>query len=429
MKKYFIFIIILFSAQIYSGCISKVSAQNPPVIEIPEADRIMIRFRPVLSLEDRLKFHKTFRTDFVKRFEKLNVDLVKVDKDDISDKISELLKDPRVIDAEPDYIATVLETTNDPEVIRGNLWGLYKIKAADDGISAWNYSKSNSNIKIAVLDTGVDKTHEELAGKIADSHNCTDTKDTNDYFGHGTHVAGIAAGATNNGKGVAGAGYNASILNAKSLGDEGYGYYSWVADCIVWSVDNGAKVINMSLGGTGSSKILESAVNYAWNKGAVVIAAAGNYGSSSPVYPAYYKNVVSVAATDKNDRKAGWSNYGRWVSVAAPGVGILSTMPVTANKIGILNYGYLSGTSMATPHVSGLAALVWSTSYGVNNSSVRRRIEQTADKISGTGKYWIYGRINALSAVLLPSSAYITPTNKPVRLNIPAIPDIRPLSF
>ncbi len=428
MKKYLVFIFLFFFSLTYFRSTTKTSAQTPPTIEVPAVDQIMVQFRPAMSLDERLKFHKTFGTNFIKRFEKLNVDLVNVREKDITKTISEFLKDPRVIDAEPNYIATALETSNDPEVISRSLWGLYKIKAADDGISAWNYSKSSHNIKVAILDTGIDGNHEDLVEKVSDDHNCTDTVDTNDYFGHGTHVAGIVAASTNNGKGVAGVGYNASVMNAKSLGNDGYGYYSWIADCIVWATDNGARVINMSLGGSSPSKILESAINYAWNKGVVIVAAAGNSGSSNPIYPAYYRNVISVAATDKNDKKAGWSSYGRWVSVAAPGVSILSTMPTFKNKIGLLNYGFLSGTSMATPHVSGLAALIWSTTYGVNNSSVRRRIEQTADKITGTGKYWIYGRINALAAVL-PVSTYIVPTSNPIKLSVPVITNLRPLSF
>ncbi len=428
MRKYLVIILVAFSTLIYFRGVSKVSAQNPPTIEVPAVDQIMVRFRPVMSLDERLKFHKTYGTNLKERLDKLNVDLVNVSEKDITKTISELLQDPRVIDAEPNYIATALETSNDPEVVSRNLWGLYKIKAADDGTSAWNYSKSSPNIKVAILDTGIDGAHDDLLEKVSDNHNCTDTVDTNDYFGHGTHVAGIVAASTNNGKGVAGVGYNASLMNAKSLGNDGYGYYSWIADCIVWAADNGAKVINMSLGGSSPSRILENAINYAWNKGVIVVAAAGNSGSSNPIYPAYYRNVISVAATDKNDKKAGWSSYGKWVSVAAPGVSILSTMPTFKNKIGLLNYGFLSGTSMATPHVSGLAALIWSTSYGVNNSSVRKRIEQTTDKITGTGKYWIYGRINALSAVL-PAPVYLAPTSKPVKLSVPVIPNLRPLSF
>lgn len=385
----------------------------------------MIKVRPILSFDERLKLHKAFGVELVDTIRNLDVDVVKVKGRDLNQSIVQLLKDPRVLHAEPNHIATVFEMTNDPRVLDRTQWGLFNIKAANEGISGWNYSKGNSNVKIAILDTGIDSSHEDLQGKVTDSHNCTNTADANDFFGHGTHVAGIAAASTNNGKGVGGVGYNASLINAKSLSNDGYGYYSWIADCIVWSADHGAKVINMSLGGSYPSKILEDAVNYAWNKGVVIVAAAGNSGSSSPNYPANFRNVISVAATDRGDNKTSWSTFGKWVDIAAPGAGIYSTMPVHPNVIGMRNYGNLSGTSMATPHAAGLAALVWSSPYGTSNAKVRERIALTADKVQGTGKYWKYGRINALAA-LQSITITIVPTKAPAKIKFPSF-YIRPL--
>jgi hypothetical protein len=164
-------------------------------------------------------------------------------------------------------------------------------------------------------------------------------------------------------------------------------------------------VINMSLGGYIKSRTLESAVNYAWNQGAVLAAAAGNDGTTRKLYPAAYSNCIAVAATDNDDQRVdepGWwaSNYGDWVDVAAPGLYVYSTFPNHPYYIDkSLNYDYGSGTSMSTPFVSGLAALVWDTEHGISNSAVRDRIETTADPIPGTGTYWIYGRINACNAV------------------------------
>jgi hypothetical protein len=229
--------------------------------------------------------------------------------------------------------------------------------------------------------------------------NFTTSSTVDDLYGHGTHCAGIAAATTNNSIGVAGVGFNTSLMNVKVLGDNGSGQYSWIANGITWAADNGAKVISLSLGGSSGSYTLQNAVNYAWNKGVVVVAAAGNNGNTASVYPAYYSNCIAVAATDQNDAKASFSTYGSWVDVAAPGVSIYSTLPNHSNSIGTTNYGSLSGTSMSTPHVAGLAALVWATSYGTSNTSVRSRIESTADAISGTGTYWKYGRINANKAV------------------------------
>lgn len=190
-------------------------------------------------------------------------------------------------------------------------------------------------------------------------------------------------------------------MNGKVLRDDGAGYYSWIANGIIWSADNGAKVINMSLGGSSRSRTLESAVNYAWNKGVVLTGAAGNSGNQSKTYPGAYKNVIAVAATNNKDQKASFSSYGaKWVDVAAPGVNIFSTFPnhpYTINKS--LNYDFGSGTSMATPMTSAAAALIWATDYGTSASSVRSRLESTADKIPGTGTYWSAGRVNAAAAV------------------------------
>jgi thermitase len=197
------------------------------------------------------------------------------------------------------------------------------------------------------------------------------------------------------------------LMGVKVLDYSGSGSLSAVASGIRWSADNGAKVINLSLGTPSRFKTLERAVNYAWTRGAVLACAAGNAGTAAKTYPAAYTNCIAVAATDQNDAKAYFSNYGAgWVDVAAPGVDILSTIQDTWEWCFLCyGYGYLpgydsrSGTSMATPHVAGLAALVWARGQCTTNSCVRSKIESTADPISGTGTYWRYGRVNYFNAV------------------------------
>jgi thermitase len=268
-----------------------------------------------------------------------------------------------------------------------------KIQAAE----AWSVTTGSSDVKIAILDTGIDQNHEDLAAKIVANKNFTSSRSVDDKYGHGTHVAGIAAAITNNRKGVSGVGFNTSLMNVKVLGDNGSGYYSWIANGITWAANNGAKVINMSLGGSSSSTTLKSAVDYAWGKGCVIVAAAGNDNTSAPLYPAYYDNCIAVAATDQNDAKASFSNYGSWVDIAAPGVGIFSTLPNHNNRIGITNYGSLSGTSMATPHVAGVAALVFAAKSGWTNADVRAKIQTSVDPT--TGFTTSIGRVNAFKAV------------------------------
>lgn len=326
-------------------------------------------------------------------------------------KVAEALsRNPNVEFAELNYLYYTLFTPDDA-YFTGNQWGLENIgqiikgqtgtsDADIDGPEAWEVTQG-SGVKVAILDTGIDQDHEDLSGKIVDNKNFTSSSTADDLYGHGTHVGGIVAAITNNSKGVAGGCPSCSLMNVKVLNDSGAGANLWIANGIVYAADQGAKVINMSLGSSVKSLTLERAVNYAWNKGVVVVAAAGNSANPSKTYPGAYSNVIAVAATNNKDIKASFSSYGaKWVDVAAPGENIFSTFPnhsYTINKS--FNYDYGSGTSMATPMVSAAAGLVWSTSYGTSASSVRARLEGTADKIPGTGSYWSAGRINAAKAV------------------------------
>jgi thermitase len=357
------------------------------------SDHILVMFNDGTPENTKQDVHNRQNGAVIGKIDKLGVQVVKIPAGKVKEKVNAYRSEKAVAFAEPDYLAYALGTPNDPNYLIQ--WGLTKIQAPQ----AWDVTTGAPAVKIAILDTGVDQNHEDLAGKVVLNKNFTTSSTVDDRYGHGTHVAGIAAAVTNNSKGVAGVGYNCTIMNGKVLDDSGSGAYSWIANGIIWAADNGANVINMSLGGGSGDSTLQRAVDYAWSKGVVVVAAAGNNGVSSPSYPAYYSNCIAVAATDSSDAKASWSNYGSWVDVAAPGAGIYSTIPNHSNKTGMLNYGYLSGTSMATPFVAGEAALIWATSYGTTNTNVRNRIESTADRITGTGTDWTYGRINALSAV------------------------------
>jgi thermitase len=211
-----------------------------------------------------------------------------------------------------------------------------------------------------------------------------------DENGHGTHCSGISAAITNNKIGIAGVAPKVKILAVRVLNADGEGYLSDVVNGITYAADRGAKVISLSLGSPRGSQTLQKAIQYAKKKGSVIIAAAGNDGTSSPTYPAYYSNVISVAATDKNDQKAYFSNYGQWVDLAAPGVDIISTW---LNK----KYETHSGTSMSTPLVAGIAGLL--ASKGKSPKEIEQILKNTADPIPGTGQYWKNGRVNAAKAV------------------------------
>ena len=388
-------------------------AQSSTPAQPPFASgRILVKFAPGTSPADRAALHRAQGGQPIREIPGIEVEVVSVPAGAEEAKAAAYARSPLVAYAEPDYLAYALEGPNDPYFLKQ--WGLnntgqvYKdgqpagTSDADiDAPEAWAIITGTADVKIAILDSGIDQDHEDLIGKVVSNTNFTDSSTVDDLYGHGTHVAGIAAAVTNNGIGVAGVCWGCGLLNVKVLNDQGSGYYSWIANGIVWTANNGAKVINMSLGGSVKSRTLENAVNYAWNRGVVLACAGGNSGNPSPTYPAAYKNCIAVAATDANDQKASWSSYSsKWMDVAAPGVDIFSTFPNHTYAIGkSLNYDYGSGTSMSTPHVAGLAGLVWATGLCTDNACVRNRIESTADRIAGTGTYWIHGRINACKAV------------------------------
>ena len=375
-----------------------VTAAQP---QLPEhaGGRVLVKFRQGTpqNVVD-LNVNK-FNAKVSARIERLNVLSLNVPQGEEDIIASAFSKIPSVEFAEPDYVARTMTVTNDPSL--SQQWGMFRVQAANaSGASAWDVTSGNSTVNVAILDTGIDQDHEDLATKVVANQNFTTSPTVDDLYGHGTHVAGIAAAITGNGTGVAGLGYNSSLMNVKVLGDNASGYYSWIANGIIWATDNGAKVINMSLGGSSGSSTLANAVSYAASHGVVVVAAAGNSGNSSRTYPAYYSTVIAVAATDSNDARASWSSYGSWVDVAAPGVNIFSTFPNHPYQINkALGYDFGSGTSMATPHVVGLAALVWASGLCTTNTCVRAQIENNADAVAGTGTYWAHGRINAYRAV------------------------------
>ncbi|MFQ3611666.1 MAG: S8 family serine peptidase [Fimbriimonadales bacterium] len=291
---------------------------------------------------------------------------------------------PGVRYAEPNYLASVCNTPNDPRY--SGQYALQRIQAH----LAWTIWNPQSPTHIAIVDTGIDYNHPDLSqkmrrrsdGSVYGYNAITNTPNAWDDHGHGTHCAGIAGGHINNGVGIAGvAGWNPSNANAqqfvqlmpvKVLTAQGYGTFADVARGITWAVDNGARIISLSLGATVGNQQIADAVNYAWNRGCLVVAAAGNNGTPDPFYPAYYERAIAVAASDMNDRLTEFSQYGSWVDIAAPGLWIDSTVPNGW-------YEVWSGTSMATPHVAGVAALIWSQAPNLTNQQVRQLIETQTD--------------------------------------------------
>jgi PKD repeat protein len=308
---------------------------------------------------------------------------------------------------------------NDPSY--SSQWHLNVINAA----GAWNYYSTGSTIKIAIVDDAVERTHSDIApnlwvnpAEIA-SNNIDDDgngyiDDINGYdvasndnnpnppsssFSHGTHVTGCASPATNNNSGVAGIGFSCKIMAVKATTSSSSitnGY-----DGVVYAVAAGADVINMSWGGTGSSTTAQNIINWAYGQGVVLVAAAGNNNASTMFYPAGYTNVIAVAATNSNDTKASFSNYGTWVDISAPGNNIFAT-----------NYGNTyannSGTSMASPIVAGLCGLMLSLNPSLTPTDIRNCLTSTATSISSQNPSYPgelgSGRINANAAMQCISS-------------------------
>jgi serine protease len=267
---------------------------------------------------------------------------------------------------------------------------------------AWDTTLGDSSVTISVVDTGVQYDHEDLSANMdgSESNYGQDFVDNDedpypdvlsDEY-HGTHVSGCAAATVDNGTGVAGQG-NSSILSARSLDESGSGSTSDIADAVEWSADQGAEIINMSLGGGGYSDTMKNAVSYADSNGSLCIAAAGNDGKNSVSYPAAYSECVAVSAVDSNEQLASFSNYGSEIELAAPGVDVLSTTTTDRGT-----YEKLSGTSMATPVVSGVAALTLAQ-WNLTNSELRNHLKGTAKDIGLSSEKQGCGQVNAANAV------------------------------
>lgn len=402
-------------------------------------DSLIVQFRDGASTPGSLAAHML--TANLQQEWKITPGMRRVNLNSTADLAAALIafkQDPNVSFVEPDYRVSLQDIPDDPSF--GTTWGLNnegQTGGADDADidapEAWEVEKGSSSTIVAVIDTGVDYTHPDLAaniwtnpgeipgngkdddknGYIDDVHGYDfvnrDGDPMDDHF-HGTHVAGTIGAVGDNGIGVAGVNWNVSIMALKFLDATGGGYESDAISALNYAVANGATISNNSWGGLGYSAAFETALKNAAAKGHIFVAAAGNDGWNNDLdafYPAGYNvpNVVSVAATDHNDQLAWFSNYGvKSVDLAAPGVDIYSTFPTRVTQAmrddGFgPNYGSISGTSMATPHVAGVMALVHSQNPTFTYQQIIDRVLGTVDIVDGATKTITGGRLNAASAV------------------------------
>ena len=452
MKKSLLLITILLFSLFVSGAgtdkIAPRSVKNiAPTLQTPQAitspyasDRIIVKFKEgkgdvgsfkgrnsisILNSKYGASLEKLVTKTFNKDLDRLYI--LKVPRNsDIKQIVEDYNNNPDVEYAEPDYVVHALETPNDPYFYLQ--WGLNNsgqlsgTPGADiDALAAWDVTNGSEDVVVAVIDTGVDYTHPDLEDNIwtnpVDGSHGWDfynyDNDPMDDNGHGTHCAGIIGAVGNNSVGVVGVNWRVKIAALKFLDEDGYGYLSDAISAINYANLMGFKILSNSWGCTGSScysKALYDAIkgyNIPDFEAPLFIAAAGNYGLNNdltPTYPCNYNlpNIICVAATDNNDSLASFSNYGpTTVHIGAPGHYIYSTVPTGSCELcNSTGYTYLSGTSMATPFVSGAAALIKSKYPDLNVSQIKARILYSADKIDSlNGKVVSNGRLNVYNAL------------------------------
>jgi hypothetical protein len=396
-----------------------------------EAGEIIVKFREGISQASIQSLLLAEDVSILDEIDSLGLLLLSVPQGRELEKVEELKRNPLVEYAEPNYVVRIADpiaiephysprapdVTPDDPLYYGQ-WNLPQIEAP----AAWDITTGSGKVVIAFVDSGVDLVHPELKDKIwtnpdemagngidddgngkkDDVHGWDwvnwDNEPQDDYW-QGTFMSSIAAAVTNNGIGMAGVSWGAEIMPLKAFDEGGYSRYYHAADGITYAADKGAKIINLSWTLTGSEHLQtwQTAVNYAHSKGALVVAAAGDSYDDSYKYPAALDNVVSVAATDRDDGHPDFSTYNDMVDVAAPGVYILGI----SSPLGY-EYGRFSSTRAAAPHVSGLAALVWSVNPTLTAEQVEGIIESTAVDLGDPGRddKFGYGRIDASAAVM-----------------------------
>lgn len=407
---------LLLAILIFSPLVAPVHAQEQPTAHLLVKMRIPSRAE---AMVDELKENSAvLGEEAYKRvkdeLDKLGILRLEVPESAVEKTIELLEKNSQVAFVERDAVATATAITNDTDLTKQ--WGLYAMHiAASNGLSAWDkLPVSPAPIQVAVVDTGIDGTHPDLQGAVVqDAQFLGQGASITDENGHGTHIAGIIGARGDNAQGIAGVDYRAQLFNVKVLDASGNGYYSSIAAGVMWAADNGAEVINLSLGAPYDSPSLKEAIDYAWDKGAVIVAAAGNNGASGALYPARYDHVIGVGAIDEDLKRASYTNTGEGVDLAAPGDKIYST-----KKGG--GYLTMTGTSMASANVAGIAALILQTGHCGTRDCTYEALQSHGSGIAGTGSLWVSGMADAafLYASLTPTpsptaSPSITPSPTP----------------
>lgn len=381
------------------------------------AGELLVKFKSGSSCAQPRRVHQATNATVLKRLAAVEVEHVQLPPGlGVKDAIRQYMQDPDVEYAEPNYlfaISPIPVIPDDP--FFGLQWGPSRISAT----TAWAITRGSPDVVMVVMDTGIDFNHPDLSENVdlILARNFSDSDTLDDINGHGTHVSGIIGAVGNNGLGVAGLMWQARLLNVKTGSDDGFVDMAGVAAAVDYVVtlqkEQGVNVraINMSFTGPSFSNVVYDAIAAAERAGMLAIAAAGNESGSKRRYPAGFNlpNIISVAGTDQNDLKADFSNYGRrWVHIAAPGDDIWSTGPTHPNAFGIESYGSLSGTSMSTAFVTGLAGLLAAQYPHFTYKQIKGTILRYGDALPSLRGLVATGRrINAFKAV----SSLLAPTD------------------
>ncbi|MFN0166669.1 MAG: S8 family serine peptidase [Bryobacteraceae bacterium] len=351
--------------------------------------RLVVQHRTAATLSEDETIIRTHGAQVARRIESIRVSILELPDAALDQAARRLTESGRFTFVEHDFTARGAILPNDPSF--PSQWHLAKI----DAPAAWNIATGSTGIPIAIVDSGVDGTHPDLAGKLIGGWNFLGGNTvTADVLGHGTAVAGAAAASTDNGVGVSGVAWRTPLMPLVVLNASDYATYSDVAKAIIYAADHGVRLINASICGTAASSTMQSALDYAWNKGALVFAAAGNQATSALTYPAACARVIAVSSTDSADARSTFSNFGSWITLSAPGSYI-----VTTNRGG--GYGPWSGTSFSAPIAAGVAALVLSVRPAIDRGTLQNILQQTSDDLGTPGfdDSFGYGRVNAYRAV------------------------------
>ena len=376
------------------------TSDGPEII----AGEVIVKFRDAAGRDRMQERGMTILSELSAPDRALQV-VVSTEGRPVEQAIADLRRDPSVEIVEPNYRVELADegtvtAVNDP--LTTDQYSLDRMRVRQ----AWTRETGGSNV-IAVLDTGVQLDHPDLAGRLVAGRDIVNNdSNPSDDNGHGTWVSGIIVAKANDGYGIAGVSWTDKVMPVKIMSANGTGDTSDLTSGIVWATDHGATIINMSVGGFPYSTYVHDAIRYAWNRGVVLVGAAGNRGKFEPFYPASYPEVISVSATQREDEFSFWSNYHTDVDVSAPGSSVLTTncavcKPIEHDTTGDHRYTYISGTSFAAPNVAGVVALIWARNPTMTNAQVVNRLKTTTDDLgyAGFDSRYGHGRVNAYRAV------------------------------